>query len=160
MVEVSVMSVTYDRLTNLPMIVLGNTEENFAIPIWIGDYEAELLESYLLGAVPPRPFPYDLICDVIANLDGEVEKVVINQFDKGIYFASIFIKKDNGTSVKIDARPSDSINIAVRTGASIYVTKEIIEKSCIISLKENSQYSQEQKKEFEELLKYLFEEEE
>ncbi|SNR89330.1 bifunctional nuclease family protein [Desulfurobacterium atlanticum] len=161
MVEVSVISVTHDKFTGLPMIILGNTDENFAIPIWIGDYEAELLENCLLGAVPPRPFPYDLICNVIASLDGEVEKVVINQFDKGIYFASIFIKRKDGEIVKIDARPSDSINIAVRTGAPIFVTKEIIEKACLIKLKEeNSPYSPQQKRELEKLLKYIFDEEE
>ena len=160
MVEVSVISVTQDRFSGLPMIILGNTEENFAIPIWIGDYEAELLENCLLGAVPPRPFPYDLICSIIDGFGGEVEKVVINQFDRGIYFASIFIKKENGETIKIDARPSDSINIAVRTGAPIFVTKEIIEKACLIKLKDNPHYSKQQKKEFEKLLKYIFDEEE
>ncbi|WP_457568130.1 bifunctional nuclease family protein [Desulfurobacterium sp.] len=158
MVEVSVIGVTHDRLSGLPIIILGNVEENFAIPIWIGEYEAELLETHLLGAVAPRPFPYDLMCDIIQVLGGEVERVVINDFDNGIYFATIVVRRYDGELINVDARPSDSINVAVRLGAPIYVTRDVIQRASIVSLNGNPNYTREQKAEFEELLKYLFEE--
>ncbi len=134
MVEVSVIGIAQDRYSGLPIIILGNAEERFAIPIWIGNWEAELLETELLGAVPPRPFPYDLIREIISILGGEIERVVINDFDNGIYFAVIEIKRPDGEVIKVDSRPSDAINLAVRTNKPIFVKREVIEKTSVIPL--------------------------
>ena len=103
MVEVSVIGITQDRYTGLPIIILGNEQERFAIPIWVGHWEAELLETELLGAVPPRPFPYDLLREVISAFGGEVERIVINDFDKGIYFAVIEVRRQDGEVLRIDS---------------------------------------------------------
>jgi bifunctional DNase/RNase len=136
MVEVSVIGITQDKVNSLPIIILGNDKERFAIPIWVGHWEAELLETELLGAVPPRPFPYDLIREVLSAFGGEVERVVINDFDKGIYFAVIEVRRHDGEVIRIDSRPSDAINLAVRTRAPIFVDRSVIEKASIVPLDE------------------------
>ena len=136
MVEVSVIGITQDKVNGLPIIILGNDKERFAIPIWVGHWEAELLETELLGAVPPRPFPYDLIREVLSAFGGEVERVVINDFDKGIYFAVIEVRRHDGEVIRIDSRPSDAINLAVRTRAPIFVDRSVIEKASIVPLDE------------------------
>ncbi len=159
MVEVSVIGVTKDHVSNLNVIILGNEIERFAIPIWVGNYEAELLETHLLGASPPRPFPYDLICDLVQTLNGEVERVVINDFDKGIYYAVIEIKRDDGETIKVDSRPSDAINVAVRMKAPIFVSKDVIEKTSIIPLDGKCE-SENCREEWERLINKLFGDEE
>lgn len=156
MVEVSVIGITQDRFSGMPIIILGNVEKQFAIPIWVGNWEAELLETEILGAIPPRPFPYDLLREIISAFGGSVEKIVINDFDKGIYFAVIEVKRADGESLKIDSRPSDAINLAVRVKAPIYVEKKVIEKSSIIPLDRCK--GEECKEEWERLIRELFEE--
>jgi bifunctional DNase/RNase len=154
MVEVSVIGLTQDRLSGLPIIILGNDEERFAVPIWVGNWEAELLETELLGAVPPRPFPYDLIRELLEIFGGKVEKVVINDFDKGIYFAVVEVRRPDGTLFRVDARPSDAINLAVRVDAPIFVKREVIEKASVIPLdKCEGEDCQEQ---WEKLIRELF----
>jgi len=154
MVEVSVIGITQDRYSGLPIIILGNEQERFAIPIWVGHWEAELLETELLGAVPPRPFPYDLLREVISAFGGEIERVVINDFDKGIYFAVMEIKRKDGELIRIDSRPSDAINMAVRMKVPIFVEDVVLEKSNPIMLNECEE--DDCKDQWEKLLKELF----
>jgi len=156
MVEVSVIGITQDRFSGMPIIILGNEKERFAVPIWVGNWEAELLETELLGAVPPRPFPYDLIRELLSIFKGEIEKVIINDFDKGIYFAVIEVKRPDGEVIKVDSRPSDAINLAVRVRAPIFVEKRVIEKASVIPL--DKCQGQECKEQWERLIKELFEE--
>jgi bifunctional DNase/RNase len=156
MVEVSVIGITQDKYSGLPIIILGNEQERFAIPIWVGHWEAELLETELLGAVPPRPFPYDLIREIIFALRGEVERVIINDFDKGIYFAVIEVRRSDGEKLRIDSRPSDAINLAVRVGAPIFVKREVIEKASVIPLDECE--GENCREQWEQLIRELFEE--
>ncbi len=156
MVEVSVIGITQDRFSGMPIIILGNERERFAVPIWVGNWEAELLETELLGAVPPRPFPYDLIRELLSIFKGEIERVVINDFDKGIYFAVIEVKRPDGEVIRVDSRPSDAINLAVRVRAPIFVEKRVIEKASVIPL--DKCQGQECKEQWERLIKELFEE--
>ncbi len=156
MVEVSVIGITQDRMNGMPIIILGNARERFAIPIWVGMWEAELLETELLGAVPPRPFPYDLIRELLAAFGGEIERVVINDFDKGIYFAVIEVKRPDGEVIRIDARPSDAINMAVRVSAPIYVEREVIKKASSIPLDRCE--GEDCEEQWEKLIRKLFDE--
>lgn len=155
MVEVSVIGITQDRYSGLPIIILGNEQERFAIPIWVGHWEAELLETELLGAVPPRPFPYDLIREIVSAFGGEVERVIINDFDKDIYFAVIEVKRPDGEVLRIDSRPSDAINLAVRVNAPIFVKREVIEKASVIPLDECE--GDNCREQWEQLIRELFE---
>ncbi len=154
MVEVSVIGIAQDRYTGMPIIILGNEQERFAVPIWVGHWEAELLETELLGAVPPRPFPYDLLREILSIFGGEVERVVINDFDKGIYFAVIEVRRPDGELLKVDSRPSDAINLAVRVNAPIYVKKDVIEKASVIPLDECE--GDECQEQWERLIRELF----
>jgi len=154
MVEVSVIGITQDRFSGLPIIILGNEKERFAVPIWVGSWEAELLETELLGAVPPRPFPYDLIREILSIFGGEIERVVINDFDKGIYFAVIEIRRPDGEVIRVDSRPSDAINLAVRVNAPIFVEKSVIEKASVIPL--DSCEGEECHEQWERLIRELF----
>lgn len=156
MVEVSVIGIAQDRYTGMPVIILGNEEKRFAVPIWVGHWEAELLETELLGAVPPRPFPYDLMRELISIFGGDVERVVINDFDKGIYFAVIEVRRPDGEVIKVDSRPSDAINLAVRTNKPIFVKREVIEKASVIPLDECE--GEECQEQWERLIRELFDE--
>jgi bifunctional DNase/RNase len=154
MTEVGVMGIVRDNLRGLSIIVLGNRDEGFAIPIWVGNWEAELLEAELLGALPPRPFPYDLLRELLSVFGGELERVVINDFDKGIYFAVMEIKRKDGELIRIDSRPSDAINMAVRMKVPIFVEDVVLEKSNPIMLNECEE--DDCKDQWEKLLKELF----
>ncbi len=153
MKEVSVIGITQDRLNGMPIVVLANDEKKFAIPIWVGNWEAELLEMHLAGAVPPRPFPYDIVREMISSLNCSLERVVINDFDKGIYFAFLELKKPDNEIIKIDARPSDALNLAVRFDVPILVKDEVIEKVSPILLDSDSDDSPN----WENLIEEIFE---
>lgn len=123
MEEMQVVGIAIDN--NVPIIVLKNSEGEKVLPIWVGSYEAQAVLLALEGVVPPRPLTHDLLKSVIENIGGCVDKIIINALHNNTYFAKIYINFD-GTSIEIDARPSDAIALALRTSSPIFVTDPVI----------------------------------
>ena len=129
MVEMEVQGITLDPITNMPVVLLKGKESNEILTIWIGIFEANSIAMYLESMTYPRPLTYDLITNIINSLATSVQKVLIHTLKDNTYYASIFIKDSNGNIVEIDARPSDAINIALRSKCPIYVSKNVLEES-------------------------------
>ncbi|AAC06604.1 bifunctional nuclease family protein [Aquifex aeolicus] len=129
LVEMEVHGITLDPTTQMPIVVLkGKEDENLILPIWIGAFEANGIAMKLQGVEPPRPMTYELLKNIITEMGGNVEKVVINDLKDSTYYAEIYINQGNNTLV-IDSRPSDAINLALRFGAPIYVAEHVLEQS-------------------------------
>ncbi len=81
---------------------------------------------------PPRPLTHDLLYQTIEHMGGKVERVVVTELKENTFYARIIIRKDKNETVEIDARPSDSIALAVRAKVPIYVNEEVIKQAASI----------------------------
>jgi len=134
MVQVRIASLALDPRSNQPVIILKPLSEEPGegrlLPIWIGHPEATAILLALEGTEPPRPFTHDLMKSVIEALDSYVERVEITRVDEGTFYAAITLRAEERTRI-IDARPSDSIALAIRMGAPIYVAEEVFEVAAV-----------------------------
>lgn len=110
-----------------PVVVL-RAENGRVLPIYIGIAEALAIYTALRGEIPPRPMTHDLLADVIRKLNAKVERIVIDDLIENTFYARIVLKQDDRV-VEVDARPSDSIAIAVRMKVPIYVEEFILNEA-------------------------------
>ena len=134
MIEVRIASIALDPRSNQPVIVLKPLIEEPGnerlLPIWIGHPEATAILLAIEGAEPPRPLTHDLMKNVMQLLDSYVERVEITRVEDSTFYAAIFVRAEE-RMVVVDARPSDSIALAVRMGAPIYVAEEVLDAASI-----------------------------
>lgn len=110
------------------MLLKGEDWEGEVLPIYIGRVEAEAIARAMYGAPTQRPMTHDLIVSMLGALGAKVEKVTIDALISDVYTATIVLAQEVSGQVKrhyIDARPSDSVAIAVRTGAPIYLNRQL-----------------------------------
>lgn len=128
MIKVVLKGIAVDNITGMPIVLLADEEnENDIYPIWIGVVEAEGIVLSQSGFKPPRPLTYDLFKNVIESMGGKVVAAEIVDKVDNAYIANLVIEKD-GIEIKVDARPSDAINLAIRFGAPIYINEEVVQK--------------------------------
>ncbi len=120
-----------DLLTHDPVIILRDMEGHRYLPILIGPFEATAIALALEGTSVPRPLSHDLMKNIITALGAKVVSVQIHDLQNNTFFAKIVIEA-NGKVVEIDARPSDSVAIALRTDAPIYVSDRIVLEETVI----------------------------
>lgn len=130
LVEVRVQSMGLDPSTNTPVVILQELGGERVLPIWIGPSEASAIAMQLAEMPFPRPLTHDLLCSVLRGLGGSVEKVVITRVEDGTYFAELLVRR-NGDMISVDARPSDSIAIALRVDARVFAQDELLEEATI-----------------------------
>jgi bifunctional DNase/RNase len=110
------------------MLLRGEDWGEQVLPIFIGSAEAEAIARAMYGIPVQRPMTHDLIVSMLGALGVRVEKVTIDALISDVYTATIVLAQEINGEVKrhyIDARPSDSVAIAVRTGAPIYVNNQL-----------------------------------
>jgi len=111
-------------------LVLGEVEGSRRLPIIIGAFEAQAIALELEKIQPPRPMTHDLIRDLFDAAGAEVMDVVIDELREGTFFAKIRYSL-NGEDSQLDSRPSDAVAVAVRLGAPIFVSAEVLEEAGI-----------------------------
>jgi hypothetical protein len=117
-----------DRSTNTPVVILREVGGERALPIWIGTSEANAIAMELQGVKPQRPMTHDLLKHVVAGLGGELRRVHITELKEDTYFAELLIFR--GEEVfQVDARPSDSIALALRCNAPIFTSDTLLERA-------------------------------
>ncbi|MEJ2720887.1 MAG: bifunctional nuclease family protein [bacterium] len=109
-----------------PVVLLKGLESDEVLPIWIGHAEALSIDLQLQGKRFDRPLTHDLLKTAVESLGATVVKVAVTDLRDNIFFAKIFIQRGNEV-FSIDARPSDSIALAVRTQSPIYVSRSVFE---------------------------------
>jgi hypothetical protein len=125
LVSVTVHSIGLDPASNTPLVILKESGGPRALPIWIGSAEALAINLALEGVVLERPLTHDLIKSMLDGLGAKVEKIVITELKGSTFFAQIMLRSD-GRLMAVDARPSDSIAIALRTSSPIFVDEEVL----------------------------------
>ncbi|MBI5826165.1 MAG: bifunctional nuclease family protein [Deltaproteobacteria bacterium] len=126
--EMKVFGVTVDPFTNVPIVILKDSDEKNALPVWIGVLEASAIASELEKIHFSRPMTHDLLKEVLKNLDVTVKKIEVNDLKDNVYYAAIHMAGKSGSFI-LDARPSDAIALALRMGAPIFVDTCVLEKS-------------------------------
>ena len=132
MVEMRVRGLAVDAGSRQPVVILTDATETRFLPIWIGVFEADAILLALEEIKVPRPATHDLMRSLIEQLGAQVLKVVIHRLDErtSTYYANLVLLH-GGREIEIDARPSDSIALALRVGAQLFVAEEILNKSSI-----------------------------
>lgn len=139
MVQVTVAGLIRNLNDSGCMLLLHIPPLNKYLPIWIGQSEAMSIQMALQKETFERPLTHDLLLTVIDGLEGKVSKVTVTDLRNNTFYAKVFIER--GQEVfGIDARPSDSIAIAVRAEAPIFVSESVLEqeKESLVMLDEEA----------------------
>ena len=113
-----------------PMVILADEHNRRFLPIWIGHWEAWSIAVKLQGREMERPLTHDLLTDVLSRLGVSLERVVVSEVRETTYFA-IMTLRENGHVREIDARPSDALALALRTGADVFVADEVLQQAAL-----------------------------
>ena len=126
--ELSVVGVRVELPGNQPIVLLREVDGDRYLPIWIGPSEATAIAYEQQGVKPARPLTHDLMRDILAALNTPLRAVEIMEMRESIFYAELIL----GDGVRVSARPSDSIALALRTGAPIRCTEQVLNEAGII----------------------------
>src|SRR5687767_7434115 len=125
-IRMEVKGLLVDPTTNVPMVLLRGVDQDYVLPIWVGVFEANAIALQLERIETPRPMTHDLLRDVVDALGGQIEQVDVTDLRDGTFHACVVVSRE-GLRKAVDARPSDAIALALRTGAPIFVAPDVIE---------------------------------
>ena len=126
MIEVVVSRLGLDSSTQSYVVILQEKDGQRVLPIWIGQPEAESIVMQMHNVKRPRPLTHDLCKSLIVGLGGQLTRVNISRVEKNTYYAELHIARNGADVVQVDARPSDSIAIALRLAAPIYAADALL----------------------------------
>ena len=130
MIEMKVAGIVLNAASRSPMILLKDSSERRALPIFIGQDQADAIIKALEGHRPSRPLTHDLIANILDDCDIELERIIIHSLTDDIFYAVLCVEV-NGVKKEIDCRPSDAVAIAIRTECPIWVLEEVIADASI-----------------------------
>ena len=125
-IEVELSKIIINEASDQQIIVLKDSTSERSFPIVIGISEIIAIDRRLKGLTPPRPMTHDLLANVIEQMGGKIEKIVINNLCEHTFYAQIHLNV-NGKHLEIDSRPSDAIAISVASDVPIFVAEHIFE---------------------------------
>lgn len=130
MIEMKVAGIVLNAASRSPMILLKDSSERRALPIFIGQDQADAIIKALEGHRPSRPLTHDLIANILNDCNIKLERVIIHALTDDIFYAVLCIDL-KGIKKEIDCRPSDAVAIAIRTDSPIWVLEEVIADASI-----------------------------
>ena len=117
-------------LSSRHVVILKEADRDRYLPIWIGPWEASAIAMKLQGLTPERPLTHDLFATTLEELGVQVDRVVISELAEETFHARILFERD-GRTVEVDARPSDALALAVRTGVRIFATVAVLDQAAL-----------------------------
>lgn len=133
--ELDVVGVRVEMPTNQPLVLLRESDGVRYLPIWIGAVEASAIAFAQQGDATPRPLTHELMQRVVEVLGDELDEVRITDVKDGVFFATLVF----GSGATVDARPSDSIALALRAGARIVCAEDVLDEAGIASTTDEDQ---------------------
>jgi uncharacterized protein len=128
LIEMTIKGLMVDPITNMPIVILKDKEGDRVLPIWVGVFEANAIALQIENIATPRPMTHDLLRNVITDLEGQVDRVVVSDLKDNTFYAIIHLTV-KGERVAVDARPSDAIALALRTRSPILVDETVIDNA-------------------------------
>ena len=126
LVQMDVSKIRIDERRGEQVVVLKERGGNRFLPIIIGISEVTAIKMKISGIQPPRPLTHDLLRDTIAQLNATLQRVVITKLEFNTFFAKLILQTKEGEMREVDARPSDSIAVALRADAPIFVAEDVL----------------------------------
>ena len=148
--EVEVKALLVDPYQNTPVVLLKDFNSDKVVPVWIGQAEATAIAIALQEKEFPRPLTHDLLQTMVNTLGGELDMIVIDNIQDATYYATIFVRDTGGNVFEVDARPSDSIAVALRMSTPIYISEEVFTSSAVEMPETDDEEEREQFKSFVE----------
>ena len=128
LIEMTIKGLMVDPITNMPIVILKDKEGDRVLPIWVGIFEANAIALQIENVATPRPMTHDLLRNIITDLDGRVDRVVVSDLKENTFYAVIHLTV-RGERIAVDSRPSDAIALALRTKAPILVEESVIDNA-------------------------------
>jgi uncharacterized protein len=128
MIKMEIKGLLMDPVSNMPVVVLRDSDNGLFLPIWVGIFEANAIALQMEKITTPRPMTHDLLKNLISELDAKVERIVINDLKDNTFFARIHLLRGD-VRWNVDSRPSDAIALALRVDAEIFVEEDVLERS-------------------------------
>ncbi|MSO44310.1 MAG: bifunctional nuclease family protein [Thermoleophilia bacterium] len=151
--EMVIYGVSFDMVGKQPIVLLKTADGNRFLPIWIGHAEAAAILSTLQGNESPRPMTHDLITRLVGELQAEVARVTVTEVRDNTFYALIRLSTA-GQDVEVDARPSDALAVAVRTGAPIFAVDALLDENAI-EFENEPENAEEMVEKFREFLDHV-----
>lgn len=129
--EMVVESVRVHMLSSQHVVILRDARRERYLPIWIGPWEANAIAMRLQGVSPERPMTHDLFSQTLTELGVVVRQIVVSDLADDTFRARLYLELD-GRSIDVDARPSDAIALAVRTGVPIFATDAVLDRAAVV----------------------------
>ncbi len=123
MIRLDIVGVRIELTSNDPVLLLKAQDDDRYLPLWIGAAEATAIAMAQQGISPPRPLTHDLLARLITAMGRRLDRVDFTRLDDGVFYAELVL--DDGT--RIDARPSDSVAVAIRCDAPVWVDPAVLE---------------------------------
>ena len=128
LIEMSIKGLMVDPITNMPIVILTDKQGERVLPIWVGIFEANAIALQIENIATPRPMTHDLLRNIISDLDGQVDRIVVSDLKDNTFYAVIHLTV-RGERVAVDSRPSDAIALALRTRSPIMVEESVIDNA-------------------------------
>ena len=129
MIELILSKIKIDENRSEQVIVLKEREGSRFLPVVIGIAEVNAIKLKLSGIEPPRPLTHDLLLSAIDQLGAKLKEIHIDKLESNTFHAKLVLSRNGSGELKIDARPSDSVALALRAGAPIYVAEEVLDEA-------------------------------
>ena len=149
-VEMKIRGLMMDPVTNMPIVILKDSDTEAVLPIWVGIYEANAIALEIEKVSTPRPMTHDLLKNLLIGLETTVRKVVVTELRDDTFFAVIWLDR-GGDVISIDSRPSDALALALRMDCPIFVEEEVLQNSKLASTVSDRVTSDELRKWLENL---------
>src|SRR6516162_4449654 len=127
-VEMKIRGLMMDPVTNMPIVILRESDSETVLPIWVGVYEANAIALEIEKVSTPRPMTHDLIKSLLLGLHTALRKVVVSELRDDTFYAVIWLDRD-GDAISVDSRPSDALALALRLDCPIYVEESVLKSS-------------------------------
>jgi bifunctional DNase/RNase len=131
MVEMQVAGIALDAASRSPIVLLRDPSGRRQVPIWIDQAQAQNILAGINRERPPRPLSHDLMAQILNLADLRLERVIVHAIEDNTFRAVLKLINANGESSDLDARPSDAIALALRTGSGIWMLEEVVADASI-----------------------------
>ena len=131
MVEMRVAGIALDAASRSPIVLLRDPSGRRQVPIWIDQAQAQNIMAGLSETPPPRPLSHDLMAALMSAGGLSLERVIITTIEDATFRAVLKLSGTDGETHELDARPSDAIALALRTGSGIWMLEEVVASASI-----------------------------
>ncbi len=126
LLPVNVVGVQLHPESQVPVVLLSDPDSQGVVPIFIGTQEAQAIVMAMDSVTTPRPMTHDITVSIMLSLNGELERLIIDQLTQNTYLGLLEVTTPAREKIYLDVRPSDGLALAVRTGAAVWVLEELL----------------------------------